>query len=117
MARPKRRAIGEKPVDAVVPRAPSLSEKDELFRQIERIKVAGAEPEKEAPTQAKERMTLDLPVDVMERAKNAVFWTPGLTLADLAAHALTEAVDHLEKKRRKPFPARKADMKGGGPKK
>lgn len=41
--------------------------------------------------------------------------TPGLTLADLAAQALTDAVDRLEKKKGAPFPPRKADLKGGRP--
>ena len=101
MARPKRRTIGDNPLDAVVPRAPS--------------RAAVAKPEEEAPKQAKERMTFHLPVEVMDRAKNAVFWTPGLTLADLAAQALTDAVDRLEKKRGEAFPPRKADLKGGRP--
>lgn len=101
MARPKRRTIGDNPLDAVVPRAPSRA-------------AAVAEPE-ETPRPAKERMTFHLPVEVMERAKNAVYWTPGLTLADLAAQALTDAVDRLEKKRGEVFPPRKADLRGGRP--
>lgn len=104
MARPKRKTtIGDNPLDAVVPRGPSGSA------------VAVAEPEQETPRQAKERMTFHLPVEVMERAKNAVYWTPGLTLADLAAQALTEAVDRLEKKKGETFPPRKAELKGGRP--
>ena len=68
-----------------------------------------------AQTQAKERMTFPLPVEVMERAKNAVYWTPGLTPADLAAHALTDTVDRLEKKKGELFLPRKAELKGGRP--
>ena len=97
MARPKRRTIGDNPLDAVVPRAAAVAESEE------------------APRPAKERMTFHLPVEVMERAKNAVYWTPGLTLAELAAQALTDAVDRLEKKKREPFPPRKAALKGGRP--
>ncbi|MCX6615994.1 MAG: hypothetical protein NTZ98_07830 [Acidobacteria bacterium] len=98
----KRKTIGENPLDAVVPRAPS------------RAPAAVAEA-RELPRPTKERMTFHLPVEVMERAKNAVFWTPGLTLADLAAQALTEAVDKLERKRGELFPPRKAELKGGRP--
>jgi len=100
MTRPKRRTIGDNPLDAVVPRASSSA--------------AVAEPEN-GRAKAKERMTFHLPVQVMDRAKNAVFWTPGLTLTDLAAQALTEAVDRLEKKRGEVFPPRKAELKGGRP--
>jgi hypothetical protein len=97
-AKAKRRTIGENPLDAVVP--PRVA--------------AVAEPAEE-PKQAKERMTFHLPVEVMDRAKNAVYWTPGLTLADLAAQALTDAVDRMEKKRKEAFPPRKAELKGGRP--
>jgi hypothetical protein len=51
----------------------------------------------------------------MDRAKNAVYWTPGLTLADLAAEALSGALEKLEKKRGEPFPARTSELKGGRP--
>jgi hypothetical protein len=73
-----------------------------------------AEPA-DAPKQAKQRMTFHLPVEVMERAKNAVYWTPGLTLAGLAAQALTEAVDRLERHRGQAFPRRESELKGGRP--
>ena len=54
MARVKHRKIRANPLDAAAPRAPSLSEKDELFRQIDRIKAAVAQPKGEKPTQATE---------------------------------------------------------------
>jgi hypothetical protein len=101
MARPKRKTIGDNPLDAVVPRGSARA-------------TAVAEPE-EAPKQAKERMTFHLPVEVIERAKNAVYWTPGLTLAGLAAQALTEAVDRLERHRGQAFPPRESELKGGRP--
>jgi hypothetical protein len=63
----------------------------------------------------KDRMTFHLPVRVIDRAKNAVYWTPGLTLADLAAEAIETAVDKLERKNGATFPQRKANLKGGRP--
>lgn len=97
--RSQHRTIGENPLDAVVPRVASRA----------------AVAEAEEPRQAKERMTFHLPVEVMDRAKNAVYWTPGLTLAELATEALTEAVDRLEKTRKEAFPPRKAELRGGRP--
>jgi len=47
--------------------------------------------------------------------KNTVYCTRGLTLADQAAQALTDAVDRLEKKRAQAFPPRKAELEGGRP--
>lgn len=102
MSHPKRRTVRENPLDAVVPPTPSGA-------------LAAAKPREGAPSQAKQRMTFHLPVEVMERAKNAVYWTPGLTLTDLAAQALTDAVDRSEKKKGEPFPPRKAELKGGRP--
>jgi hypothetical protein len=75
---------------------------------------AETKDQKDAPVK-KKLMTFLLPVEVTEQVKNAVFWTPGLTLADLAAQALREAVARLEKERGEPFPKRTAELKGGFP--
>jgi hypothetical protein len=94
----KRRTIGENPLDSVVPRASAAA-------------AAAAVDDK----QEKRRMTFHLPITVTERVKNTVYWTPGLTLADLAAQALADAVDRIEKKRGEAFPRRKSELKGGRP--
>ena len=36
----------------------------------------------------RERVTVALPADLMERARNAVYWTPGATLTALVENAL-----------------------------
>lgn len=64
---------------------------------------------------AKERLTVHVPVDVIDQVKNSVFWTPGLTLSDLAERAFRDAVYKLEKKSGKRFPHRTSDLKGGRP--
>lgn len=92
----KRRTIGTSPLDAVIP-----------SRQL----VEGGATKKII----KERLTVHLPVDLIERVKNAVYWTPGLTLAGLAEEAFTAAVERLERKRGEPFPPRKSELKGGRP--
>lgn len=63
----------------------------------------------------KERLTVHVSVEVIERVKNAVFWTPGLTMAAMAEESLTGAVDRLEKKRGEAFPPRTHELKGGRP--
>jgi hypothetical protein len=65
--------------------------------------------------QARDRLTLHLPVSLVERARNAVYWTPGLTMTELAASALAEVLDRMEKKRREPFPLRKGRLRIGRP--
>ena len=58
-----------------------------------------------------------LPADLAERIKNAVYWTPGLTLGGLAQDALRKAVTQLERETNKgqPFIPRKGELKRGRP--
>ena len=63
---PKRRTIGTNPLDAVVPAPPE---------------VPMPQPPAPAASVAKERLTVHLSVDLIDGVKNAVYWTPGLTLS------------------------------------
>ena len=63
----------------------------------------------------RERFTSKLPVEVIERARNAVYWTPGLTLAGLTESALTAYLDALEEERGETFPQRQGELKLGRP--
>jgi hypothetical protein len=63
----------------------------------------------------KDRLTVHLPVELIERAKNAVYWTPGLTLASLAEEALRQALAELEAARGAPFPPRERQLSVGRP--
>ena len=103
----KRKTIGETPWDAVVP------PKVETKSTAKKTKTRPTAPP--PPTAGKERLTVHLPVDVIERAKNAVYWTPGLTLAGLAESALNKALEGLEKAHGGPFERRKGELKGGRP--
>ena len=44
----------------------------------------------------KERFTAQLPVELIDRARNAVYWTPGLTLTQLTADSLAQFLDALK---------------------
>ncbi len=50
----------------------------------------------------------------MERAKNAAYWTPGLTLAGLAEAGIRAELERVEKKHG-PFKARERELVGGRP--
>ena len=111
-----RRTIGLNPLDAVIPDLRSgRPQGDDL------IQGQGAQSgEIQAPTptptrETKERLTVHLPTPLIERVKNAVFWTPGLTLADLGARALEEYVTQMEKDNGGPFQPRSHELKGGRP--
>ena len=108
-----RRTIGEDPLDAYFsPRKPQEARKAPVPGKTTR---KATERPQEAPRAGKDRLTVHLPPEVIDRAKNAVFWTPGLTLAGLAEEAFVEALEKLEKKNGGPFKPRTSELKGGRP--
>lgn len=130
----KRTTIGNNPLDAVVPQsvaaqdAPAETAAKQPVSKPPKSSASGVAPvsavqvAKPADTQplaaekmTKERLTVHLPVDLIDRVKNAVYWTPGLTLAALAEDALRARVEGLETDRGEAFPARPEPLKGGRP--
>ena len=105
----KRSTIGLSPLDAIIPVTPAeLKVADEA--------VAYVESERSRPIrQTKERLTVHLSVPLIERVKNAVYWTPGLTLAGLAEKALAQAIRELEQQNGGAFMPRREELKGGRP--
>ncbi|MGE3541369.1 MAG: hypothetical protein AB7N91_28540 [Candidatus Tectimicrobiota bacterium] len=95
----RKSTIGANPLDAVVPRTP------------------GAPPTPHpAPHRVpKERVTFQLPLALIERARNTVYWTPGATVAGLMEDALTAHLAHIEQQRGAPFPPREQALKTGRP--
>jgi hypothetical protein len=70
----------------------------------------------EAPSEAAtERFSASLPVALVERARTAVFFTPGLTLSALVAAALAHEIGRLEHERGQPFPADRGKLRTGRP--
>ena len=110
----KHKAIGANPLDALVPAGRAKA----AIRASKRgLEPAGTtpRPQRTSPGPQKERLTVHLPIDLIDRVKNAVYWTPGLTLAGLSENALTATLAKLEKDNGKPFPKRKRELKGGRP--
>lgn len=72
--------------------------------------------EKQEESYKKQRITIHLPIDLIERVKNVVYWEPGLTLTGFAQEAFEHAVAQLEEKRGSSYPDRKERLlKGGRP--
>lgn len=69
----------------------------------------------EKDKQSNRRLTAYVEPEVLERAKAAAYWTPGLTLSALTTEALVREVDRLEKERGEPFPARGGELPRGKP--
>lgn len=54
----------------------------------------------------KERVTFQLPIELIERVRDVVYFTPGLTMASFLEVALLAHLERTEKKNGKPFPSR-----------
>jgi len=91
--------IGEDPLDAIIPEP----------------RVKPTQDAKNRTNSEKERLTVHLTAELINRVRNAVYWTPGLTLSTLAEKALERAVNDLEEQRGEPFPQRRGELKGGRP--
>jgi hypothetical protein len=64
----------------------------------------------------KTRVTIHLPVDLIDKVKNAVYWEPGLTLTEFAEQALARELKRWEKEWGEEYPKRKDyHLKGGRP--
>jgi hypothetical protein len=111
MAR-RRKTIGNSPLDTVVPRRePESSGSPIPSATTQKQEAREADPSRVV----KERLTVHVPVELIDRVKNIVYWTPGLTLARLAEEALTKEVEKREQERGEPFPHRTEELRGGRP--
>src|SRR6187200_1697077 len=63
----------------------------------------------------KQRVTITLPLTLLERLRNAVYWTGHGPLACLISDALDNAVTQMEKDNGQAFPPRLAPLKRGRP--
>ena len=61
------------------------------------------------------KVSAEIDYSVAERVKNAVYWTPGLTMARFIENALADAIQKLEEERRGRFEARERELVGGRP--
>lgn len=59
------------------------------------------------------RVGVQLPEELIERARDAVYWTPGLTLNKLAEIALAQTLECLEALRGNSFPPRTGSLPVG----
>jgi hypothetical protein len=65
------------------------------------------------PEGQRERVTVQLSHDALDRLRNAVYWTPGLTITSFVELCITESVDRMERKRGAEFPHRAAALRPG----
>lgn len=64
----------------------------------------------------KERITIHLPTELIDKVKNIVYWEPGVTLTSFAQRAFELAVQEKEAERGQSYPERKERLlKSGRP--
>jgi hypothetical protein len=85
----------------------------EPFPDAEIRPVTGDRPASSHPQT--QRMTVCLPTPLIERLRNAVYWTEDRTLARVIADAIEDAVTELEHSNGGAFPTRLAPLKAGRP--
>ncbi len=61
------------------------------------------------------RLTVSLPCDLVDRLRDAVYWSPSLTLAWLIALSLRTSLTEMESFRQCPFPKRTNALRAGRP--
>ena len=66
-------------------------------------------------THKRQRMTVSLPTDLLERIRDAAYWMPGTTMAGLISSALEKFLTNLESQNGRPFLPRLQDLKPGRP--
>lgn len=63
----------------------------------------------------RERVSVVLFPDLMETVRDAVFWTPGETIAGLIERAITAEIQAMADARGEPFPKRTRSIRLGRP--
>jgi len=61
------------------------------------------------------RLTVSLPSDLVDRLRDAVYWSPSLTLAWLITQSLRISLTEMESFRQGPFPKRTNALRAGRP--
>lgn len=68
-----------------------------------------------ADGQKKEKLTVHLTHDLIERVKNAAYWNPRLTIASIAELGVKYAIEQVERENGGAYPPRESELKGGRP--
>jgi hypothetical protein len=110
-----RRALGDDPLDAVIPGSGGSDRKQERTNVS---RPAAPRLSRTAPARVqKTRATFHLPIDLLEEARDVVYWVPGLTMANLTEEALRREIQRIKDVRNdgQDFPTRESDLKRGRP--
>lgn len=102
----RKSVIGSNPLDSVIP--PPTADKTKLGPKKSVGKKAAE------PPPARERLTVQLPAEIVERARDAAFWER-TTVTDIVEQGISIVLDKLEQRRGEPFTTRSSGLKVGRP--
>jgi hypothetical protein len=132
MAQPRtsRSTIKNDPFESVIPTNPPAEEpaatsQAELPPAAEEVS-AGAKvvkpetvpsepPPPPTPPEGRQKLTVHLEADVVNRVKNAAYWNPRLTIARIAERGIRLALREVEKDHGGAYPQREGELVGGRP--
>lgn len=111
-----RRALGDDPLDAVIPGPAPSEQEQQQSAKASRPASTRSSISRSAGVR-KTRATFHLPIDVLEEARDVVYWVPGLTMASLTEAALRREIQRIKDARNhgEDFPTRESDLKRGRP--
>ncbi len=82
---------------------------------MDKVEINREEEQFDKKVVRRSKVSAEVDYDVADRVKNAVYWTPGLTMARFIEKALEDAIDKLEEDRGGKFEERERELVGGRP--
>jgi hypothetical protein len=82
---------------------------------LDRRAAKRSKPQQPAVPLERERITVQLSAEVVDRLRNAVYWSEGVTLAGFIENCIVRSVEDMERKRGSSFPPRREELKRGRP--
>lgn len=68
-----------------------------------------------AEVKGRQKLTVHLDGDLVNRVKNAAYWNPRLTIARIAAEGIRLAIERIERENGGSYPQRESELVGGRP--
>lgn len=98
--RPNKRGLGNDPLDRIIPNEKTKGKKirDERLDSDEKV-----------------RMTVHIAESIIEKARDYVWWSPGITLAEFVATAMENELNKIEKRLGRKIEVRKGELTSGRP--
>src|SRR5262249_20575677 len=63
----------------------------------------------------RQKLTVHLRPDLVDRVKNAAYWNPRLTITSIAEMGIIRAIESIEQENGGPYPTREENLRGGRP--